>query len=190
MTAKNNNIEKPLTQDEEKKTGDRILKKFNEYFKNKSDNNENHGMIFCSNLTGNNFEVIFKNESLSESVLKPYAAYFGHEKTDSFDLISLYKIYDQGDMISIVCIPDIIIEISSIKDKQLPDIKKKIYENYGVLEYWEINFEKKDIITYRLEENKFKFNSTYYPGDKVKTPLLKGFALSIHDVFHSRISLS
>ncbi len=183
--------EKNNLTDEETKISERLFKKFDEYFISRKNKNENTGLYFSTNQSFDNFTLLLNNsDSDIKNLIKPLGAYFSFDKTTACNIGNIYESFLKQERVVVECVPDIIIELSLISDKNLFSDKKKIYEALGIFEYWEINTEKKDIIVYRLDDNdKLKFNSTYYPGDKVKTPILKGFGLSIHDVFNSRIPI-
>jgi hypothetical protein len=176
--------------DEETKISERLFKKFDEYFISRKNKNESTGLYFSTNQNFDNFTLLLNNSNSDiKNLIKPLGAYFSFDKTTACNISNIYESFLKQEQVVIECIPDIIIELSYMSDKNLFSAKKKIYEELGIFEYWEINTEKKDIIVYRLNDDKLKFNSTYYPGDKVKTPILKGFGLSIHDVFNSRIPI-
>lgn len=167
---------------------DRIKLIFDNYFKNKKEAGESHGLVLfqVSKGFGYDFELELGLSSGKKELLKPFAMYYS-EMNKNFNEINKEK----GNSLKISrinLVPDIVIDI---QDKNTKSSKKEIYGGSGISEYWEINTDKNDIIVYRLSEDKFKlkFYSTYYPGDKVKTPIMKGFALSIHDVFNTRVSL-
>ncbi|RZD16521.1 MAG: hypothetical protein EVJ46_05770 [Candidatus Acididesulfobacter guangdongensis] len=182
--------EKHNLNDEETKISERLFKKFDEYFISRKNKNENTGLYFSANQNFDNFTLLLNNSNSDiKNLIKPLGAYFSFDKAAACSIGDIYESFLKQEQVVIECIPDIIIELSYMSDKNLFSARKKIYEELGIFEYWEINTEKKDIIVYRLNDDKLKFNSTYYPGDKVKTPILKGFGLSIHDVFNSRIPL-
>lgn len=59
--------------------------------------------------------------------------------------------------------PDLIVEvISKSTAKNDKDYKFKIYELYGVKEYWIIDINNKSIEVYFLKENKFELDNIYY----------------------------
>jgi hypothetical protein len=182
--------EKHKLNDEETKISERLFNKFNEYFISRKNRNENAGLYFSSNQNVDNFALLLNNSNSEiKNLIKPLGVYFSLDKITDCDVNNIYESFLKQEHVVIECTPDIIIEFSYMSDKNIFSVKKKLYEELGVFECWEINTEKKDIIVYRLNDNKLKFSSTYYPGDKVKTPILKGFGLSIHDVFNSRIPL-
>ena len=182
--------EKHKLNDEETKISERLFKKFDEYFISRKNKNENTGLYFSTNQNFDNFALLLNNSNSDiKNLIKPLGVYFSSDKTTACNIGDIYESFVKQERVVIECIPDIIVELSYMSDKNLFSAKKKIYEELGIFEYWEINTEKKDIIVYRLNDDKLKFSSTYYPGDKVKTPILKGFGLSIHDVFNSRIAI-
>ena len=79
--------------------------------------------------------------------------------------------------------PDLIIEIlamgaSRVRDLQL---KRKLYEKYGVLEYWIVDDSSKSIMIFRLEANTLKKFVTLQQNDVLKSPLFPGLSFKVTD---------
>jgi Uma2 family endonuclease len=81
-------------------------------------------------------------------------------------------------------IPDMVCEIVSPSSYRMDtDIKKAIYEKYGVPEYWIVIPELKIFEVFTIEEGKYKLYS-YVEGDGVATSkVIKGLQVNIKDVF-------
>jgi len=59
-------------------------------------------------------------------------------------------------------------------------VKYKIYERLGVIEYWIVDRDDRSVEIYRRSGEKF---ARVDLGDTVTSPLLPGFALSVRDLF-------
>jgi len=82
--------------------------------------------------------------------------------------------------------PDIMVEILSPgNNKKELKTKYDLYEEFGVKEYWVVYPEEQSIIQYILNSRgKFTVEGgALTVGDKLKTPILPGFELSVDDVF-------
>ncbi len=80
--------------------------------------------------------------------------------------------------------PDLIVEIlsPSSSDKDLKD-KFRLYEEYGVKEYWVVYPSVHVLEIFYLENNKYLRSKKYLPGDLVTSEVLSGLNLNVIDVF-------
>lgn len=81
--------------------------------------------------------------------------------------------------------PEIVIEILSPSTAYY-DMKKKfrMYEKFGVKEYWIVDPEMKSVELYSLaEKNKFLLNSSYSEQGTVKSVILSGFEVTLEEIF-------
>jgi len=80
--------------------------------------------------------------------------------------------------------PDLIVEIlsPSSSDKDLKD-KFRLYEEYGVREYWVVYPSPHVLEIFYLENNKYSKSQKYLPGDLVISEVLSGLILNVNDVF-------
>ena len=58
-----------------------------------------------------------------------------------------------------------------------------MYEEAGVLEYWIINPETKDLLQYKLTDGRFQALRPLTIGDVIATQILPGFTLSLDEIF-------
>jgi Uma2 family endonuclease len=82
--------------------------------------------------------------------------------------------------------PDLVVEILSPgNNRKEINIKYDLYEEFGVREYWVIYPDEQSLVRYVLNEaGKFITEGRALTcGDKITTPILPGFALSLDDVF-------
>lgn len=80
--------------------------------------------------------------------------------------------------------PDIVIEILSpstaFKDESH---KLKLYEKFGVKEYWIVNPEAKYIVIYRLEGNRYNKPEYLKDDDTIESTVLKDLKINLPDIF-------
>jgi Uma2 family endonuclease len=82
--------------------------------------------------------------------------------------------------------PEIVIEIISLGSENIRRdrvAKFRLYEKYGVAEYWLIDLEKQTVEIYRLLEGKLQLAATISGSDELTTPILPGFSCSASEVF-------
>ncbi|PIU23935.1 MAG: Uma2 family endonuclease [Chloroflexi bacterium CG_4_9_14_3_um_filter_45_9] len=80
--------------------------------------------------------------------------------------------------------PDLVIEITSPatlhRDRE---IKRKIYANHGVAEYWLADLDKQTIEVMELSEAGFKTTAVYTKGEKMQSPTLVGLSFDPREIF-------
>ena len=80
--------------------------------------------------------------------------------------------------------PDLVVEILSpstaARDKTF---KRSLYARHGITEYWMVNLTEKTITILRLGERGFEVVNTYGEGEILTSPTLRGFALSLDNIF-------
>ncbi len=83
--------------------------------------------------------------------------------------------------------PDLIVEILSNSTRRRDErLKRNLYEQHGVKEYWIVDPELDSVKLYRLQEDRYATPqevSTEQPHATLTTPLLPTFALSLSDLF-------
>lgn len=80
--------------------------------------------------------------------------------------------------------PDLVIEILSPSSKKWDlEIKMKLYEKYGVREYWIADPEAKSIRIFTLTEAGFQLAHTCPSPLTLSSPLLKGLKIPLEQVF-------
>ncbi len=80
--------------------------------------------------------------------------------------------------------PDLVIEILSSTTKERDKlVKKRLYGEYGVKEFWIVDPDKKAIETMVLKEPGYETDGIYFIDDELTSPLLKGFRLYLKEVF-------
>ena len=82
--------------------------------------------------------------------------------------------------------PDFVIEIiSQTSRKTDATVKRKLYERYGVLEYWIVDPELETVDLHRLQDRKYvrAAELSLEADHAVETPLLPGLKLKLSDIF-------
>ena len=83
--------------------------------------------------------------------------------------------------------PDLVVEILSPGTRKTDEItKRKLYERYGVAEYWVVDPELESIKVYRRrDEHTFTRAAelSVETGDSLTTPLLPGFSVALSRIF-------
>ena len=80
--------------------------------------------------------------------------------------------------------PDLAIEIlfSSTKERDKL-VKKRLYMEYGVKEFWIVDPDKKAIEIMVLSETGYETEGLYFIDDELTSPLLRDFRLDLKEVF-------
>lgn len=80
--------------------------------------------------------------------------------------------------------PDLVIEILSPHSQEWDrSIKRKLYEKYGVREYWMVDLEAQSIEVLPLTDEGFKTLRVYTKGTHLKSPLLENLSFSVEEIF-------
>ena len=80
--------------------------------------------------------------------------------------------------------PDLVIEIlsPSTQGRDL-GIKRRLYEQFAVREYWQADPIAKTITVLRLRDGAFEHVGVFTPGMTIETPLLPGLQVDVGEVF-------
>ena len=82
--------------------------------------------------------------------------------------------------------PNLVIEILSPGVQNMErdrKVKLKLYDKYGVDEYWIVDTRARAIEVYRREDKKLKFFTTFVADEDITTPLLPGFNCAVRSLF-------
>jgi Uma2 family endonuclease len=126
-------------------------------------------------IYGAPFDVRFPTKSKADkdvfTVLQP----------DICVVCDLNKLDDKG------CIgaPDLVIEILSPGNNKKELLNKyKVYEEFGVKEYWVVSQSDQSILIYTLDDlGKFQPSKIFTLSEKITSSVLPGFVLNLDDVF-------
>lgn len=79
--------------------------------------------------------------------------------------------------------PDLVVEIISKSNFRLDTVvKKKIYERYGVKEFWIVFPEKPSIEIHTLLNGKYELFATFSNDEQVQSPLLDGLSFKVNAI--------
>lgn len=142
----------------------RILRKLLIALTNHIDNN-NLGEVLCSPV-----DVVL---SMTD-VVQPDLVFIAKERSQ---IITKKNIVDA---------PDLVIEILSENTAVIDQgQKKKLYEKYGVKEYWIADPETQSIEQNILQEDSFKHTDRLTKSDKLVSQVIDGFTLPLKEIFSS-----
>jgi Uma2 family endonuclease len=82
--------------------------------------------------------------------------------------------------------PDLVVEIGSVSTRKRDEtIKRRLYERFGVMEYWVIDPELDAIKVYRRDADRYQrvAELTLEAGDALTSPLLPGLSLPLSKIF-------
>jgi Uma2 family endonuclease len=84
----------------------------------------------------------------------------------------------------IVGAPDFVVEVKSPSNstKEM-SYKRFVYESEIVHEYWYVNLEEQTVKQYENIDNEMRLTQTYHMGDTITSTVIKGFTLTIEDIF-------
>lgn len=82
--------------------------------------------------------------------------------------------------------PDLVIEVLSPSTEEIDrGMKMKVYEKYGVREYWIVDPEAESIEVFALRRNTYKLFSRSHKGQRAKSEVLAGFVCDTETVFRT-----
>jgi len=144
--------------------------------------------------TGRIFVVLalFLKHKRCEVFVAPFDVRFPYQSKDDVDITTVL----QPD-ICVVCerskidkrgcsgAPDIVVEVLSSGDSKTElDNKYRIYEEFGVREYWIVQPSERSVFKYILtDEGVFSAGRPYTPGQMLASDVLPGFQLNIAELF-------
>jgi Uma2 family endonuclease len=83
--------------------------------------------------------------------------------------------------------PELVVEILSAgeqNEQRDKSVKLKLYSQYGVQEYWIVNWQLQTLEIYRRTDARLQLVATLLAGDKLTSPLLPGFSAEIDRIFN------
>lgn len=129
--------------------------------------------------------ALVEKNSAGLLLFAPVDVYFDDENAFQPDIVFVSKqrrdiVKDDG----IHGAPDMVIEILSPSTAYY-DIKKKykLYEKFGVREYWIVDPEMKSVELYSLTQGKFQMSAGLSEQGTVKSGILEGCEMSLEDIF-------
>jgi Uma2 family endonuclease len=82
--------------------------------------------------------------------------------------------------------PELVVEILSAgeqNEQRDKSVKLKLYSQYGVQEYWIVNWQLQTLEIYRRSDAQLQLVATLLAGDTLNSPLLPGFSAEIDRIF-------
>jgi len=80
--------------------------------------------------------------------------------------------------------PDLVVEVLSPGNTKMELLYKyRVYEEFGVKEYWVVSQSDQNMLIYTLKEGKFYPSKIFTLGEKITSSVLPGFELALNDVF-------
>ncbi|RLJ72881.1 Uma2 family endonuclease [Pedobacter alluvionis] len=124
--------------------------------------------------------------------ISPFDVRFPKESKDDNEIFTILQpdicvICDKSKLDARGCIgaPDLVIEILSPGNTKMELLNKyKVYEEFGVKEYWVVSQSDQSILIYTLNEmGKFQPSKIFTLSEKITSTVLPGFELALDDVF-------
>lgn len=128
-----------------------------------------------------------QEQGLGTLFLSPYDVILSNTDVVEPDLLFLSK--EREDLLTeknLQGAPDLAIEIVSDSSRRTDEIvKRKLYEHFGVREYWVVDPVVETIKVYRLEGDRYERAAelSLEAGDRLSTPLLPGVEVPLDEVF-------
>ena len=143
--------------------------------------NVNHQRVLFY-LSRSIHEHLSASKVKGEVFIAPVDVVFSEEIVLQPDIVyvsDLSKVKDR-----IYGVPDLVVEVASPSTlkRDITD-KMKIYERYGVKEYWIVFSSEKTIVVYQLTENGYEPFSSAIEKGKVRSKVLEGFEINLEEVF-------
>jgi Uma2 family endonuclease len=80
-------------------------------------------------------------------------------------------------------VPDVLIEITSSKEKHDTETKMALYQRFGVAEYWLVSPKKKEIKVHTLREKVYQLFSQAKKKGSVSSEQIEGLEVEVSEVF-------
>ena len=134
----------------------------------------------------------FLEKELCKVFISPFDVRFPKESKADKDVFTVLQpdicvICDKSKLDARGCIgaPDLVIEILSPGNTKMELLNKyRVYEEFGVKEYWVVSQSDQSILIYTLNEmGKFQPSKIFTLSEKITSTVLPGFELALDDVF-------
>jgi len=140
-------------------------------------------------ILGNIFIQIasFLKGKTAKVIVGPLDVHFKNKETYTVLQPDICVICDKSKLDARGCIgaPDLVIEILSPGNSKMELLHKyRVYEEFGVKEYWIVSQSDQNILIYTLnKEGKFQPSKIFTLSEKITSSVLPGFELVLDDVF-------
>jgi Uma2 family endonuclease len=124
--------------------------------------------------------------------ISPFDVRFPKESKDDNEIFTILQpdicvICDSNKIDARGCIgaPDLVVEVLSPGNTKMELLNKyRVYEEFGVKEYWVVSQSDQSILIYTLTEmGKFQPSKIFTLSEKITSTVLPGFELALDDVF-------
>ncbi len=134
---------------------------------------------------GNALDTYLTNTGAGEAMAAPMNVHLSVNDVVQPDL--LVVIGDRSDLIQhrgIFSAPDLVVEILSPSSMETDFLRKsRLYEQYGVREYWIVNPERETVSVQTLDGDRFVLTGEYVRSDVLHSAVLDGFELQLSAIF-------
>jgi Uma2 family endonuclease len=125
-----------------------------------------------------------KRNNLGKVIPSPFDVILSDENVVQPDIVFISKNKLHLIKQSLFGIPDLVVEIVSESSKKKDKIiKKKLYEKFGINEYWVVEPNDKKIIVHVINNNRYVVYSSAKEEGIIKSKVLEGFELNLKEVF-------
>jgi Uma2 family endonuclease len=135
---------------------------------------------------------IFLKDKPCKVYSAPFDVRFAKESKADKDVFTVLQpdicvICDKSKLDARGCIgaPDLVVEVLSPGNSKMELLNKyKVYEEFGVKEYWVVSQSDQNILIYTLNDmGKFQPSKIFTLSEKITSSVLPGFELALDDVF-------
>jgi len=144
-----------------------------------------HQRISCNLSTA--FKIFLRQYKLGEIFTAPLDVVLS-----DFDVVEPDLLFIASKHASIITekhimgVPDLVVEILSEGSRKTDEItKRRLYEQFGVKEYWVIDPALESVKVYRMQEAGLILELSVENGGTLTTPLLPGLVIPLSDIFAS-----
>lgn len=145
-------------------------------------------LITHQKVSGNIYKALshfVNNQKLGEVLYAPVDVVLSEEDVVQPDILFITQ--ERLDILTdknVRGAPDLVIEVLSPSTREWDrEFKRKLYEKFGVREYWIVDLNAQSIEILQMTDEGFKTTRVYTQGAHLASPLLKNFSLAIGDVF-------
>jgi Uma2 family endonuclease len=152
-------------------------------------NNQETILFSHQEILGNIFIQIanFLKGKTAKVIVEPLDVYFINEEANIVLQPDICVICDKSKLDARGCIgaPDLVVEVLSPGNSKMELLNKyKVYEEFGVKEYWVVSQSDQNILIYTLNDmGKFQPSKIFTLSEKITSSVLPGFELILDDVF-------
>jgi Uma2 family endonuclease len=99
-------------------------------------------------------------------------------------VLSTARLIELGDSSIVEGRPDLIVEVLSPGTRRRDQtLKQRLYERFGVPEYWILDPDIDEVHVFRLVDGRYIDAGRFRPGDSFSSPLLPALTIAVSDIF-------